>query len=794
MMQSHELVALGPSVSTQIPDESGPSLAKAVVVAEGGVGLTHAAQVTSVAVSDTLSLQVHGTRDARFVTQTLSGMTSTPAPSTRTDMILAAAVGMQRVNFRYVKFDLFKQPDEKTNTPAHTLASSIVNLYAGATGQHGAPNGRRAANGSAMASMARTLATAIVDNTAPTKASQVWDVVAYNTAAWAVADSVNATVGAGTAMLAALPAEFRVEEHQENLNKLCDVSAAVIAGTELLLELKPGEEDLADTLRLLLLGNANVWHCTAQDSNGNALDFFNNMSAPPLLPVHLITITGNQAPNAVANSYLMAGVGNAGGYGIAPMVQNGPVFALPPGGIQPPRMSLSLLQRAYAVIARAIHDKQGLNAAMLIRSGLFAAIPATQASAGGNANNCYASAIHKRNAFVTGIISRPSGSLARSLAQSVRLSAVLSQEWMTTIQSITTYWCSIASSAVGCLMTNRMFGQARREMGATGEVLCPTSPNTQAVGIAAVGDSMRIAGHRSICAAYPENGVPSPLMACMRLAALTLFGVSVEPEIAYITPGDFSNTAYDKMEQAQLFVGRIPPGMSLYVMPAGIVKLGGIGLAGVYVSPNDTIRQLARAHGMRQQGRSVITQGSSQSTIAADVTDQHDMIGGPGMLGHGAALLRLQGINLVNQSIASASAGGHFGLSAPLSLATMQSMYSARTAVTATTPMNANSEPFLCADEMFADVDPVRSADLQLAADQPDAHTIISAVRSDFARIGTRFTEVSVHRFMLSMQNHAHGANRRRTVAMAQATDQAPAPAPAAQVARAGAASSSAGE
>uniref|UniRef100_A0A2V0RIQ7 Uncharacterized protein n=1 Tax=viral metagenome TaxID=1070528 RepID=A0A2V0RIQ7_9ZZZZ len=263
---------------------------------------------------------------------------------------------------------------------------------------------------------------------------------------------------------------------------------------------------------------------------------------------------------------------------------------------------------------------------------------------------------------------------------------------------------------------------------------------------------------RGDCAA----GVPSAIMICMKLAAAALFNVNVPPELVFISPGDDNLHAFDKMVQTQLFPGRVPCGMSLWVFPPGIVCGDAVGLAGTYFNPNETIELLTDPGNMVLTGDQIQTVGASTSTPGAGVAEPPELVGGPGMLGHGAALLRIENATVADFNIATSTVGQNVPMGGPTNLAAMADMYSARTAVNPNAALAAANVPYMRADELFADIDLTRGGDLQMIVNQPTSTMISQALQGNFSTFGSRFMNVAVTNMTLNLARNVGNHKRRK--------------------------------
>jgi len=609
------------------------------------------------------------------------------------------------------------------------------------------------------------LASTVIENKRPEKASKVYDAVMYNLAAIGIAQSMNANV-AGGVTLGAQPAEFIVQEYQLALNFLVDHRQQVASGQELVLEFRQGEEDLADLCRLLLNTNRTVWQCNANAPGPNPMELINNM--PILSPFGVLAVAPGVAVDDYMNdSYTMSGRparAGAGGYGVPPGAAGAFAWPAAPGPAVPAFTEVDLV-RAMTVIVRAVHDKEGFDSAVMIRAGLMSTIPASQAVANIGGGR-YTNGCHKRNAFVTGnYINRPRGSLLRSLLQSIRASSVLDDEWETMISDTVHMFVNVNYSVVATAIVNRSFAQARREMGVTPNVLCPNSAATQVVGANPPGIGARHKVYDDIVSAEADRGLQSTLMQAYKVAAYMLFNVDTPHEVLYLSCGDTDAAAVDKMPQAQMFQGRVPCGMSLFFFPIGIVSDECAELAGVYISAAHHIKTMHKEYDLVANGAQVRTAGPSSSTTPTSGTSEAPtMRGGPGMLGHGLAILRVPGVGAANASVGSTSVVGATP-NAMENLAAMVNMFSARTVVNVNAAMAAANVPYLCADELFADIDLPRAYDLQFVLNNPTAALFTAALSGGFNTNGPRIARVAMTKMIMAMQVNS-GISKRRKLTM----------------------------
>jgi hypothetical protein len=248
----------------------------------------------------------------------------------------------------------------------------------------------------------------------------------------------------------------------------------------------------------------------------------------------------------------------------------------------------------------------------------------------------------------------------------------------------------------------------------------------------------------------------------MRLASATLFNVNVATELIFMSPGDMTVGAYDKMAPAQLLPGRIPCGMSLWWFPSGVVQGPSVGLAGVYHNPNDTITRLATEQRVFLTGSQVQTRGTTASAPGVSGMEQPEMVGGPGMLGHGTALMRVANTVPADFRVMSVAVGQDAPAGGGVALGALQPTFSARTAAGPGPPVAAASVPYICADELFTDFDPSRGVDFQMAVDNVSAGIISQALQSGFSTLGSRFVNVAITKMVLDLQRNIGPGKRRK--------------------------------
>lgn len=563
--------------------------------------------------------------------------------------------------------------------------------------------------------------------------TKLWDLVVSN-ALTLIANNELQLTGAGRVEFAVGVTPFDVLiNSMDYMNTIQERMARIAGGTEILLEVTQNDASVAEVINLLLKGGPGNFQTNIGFGGEGIradLQHWRLLCEPINVTVCKLDYTGaGFGVGATFSNAAPVGPSGTGWYGLAP-------GAVVPPGTPVPVYTGDMILQALDVISRAASSAEDMQSSIELYAGFVASTTMCQLRPGNGTKEAHTNAF-----MLEGVIHRPKAGHGKSLFQRLRTDGVDEKQRALSI--------SLASGPLselrGWYIAYSMFALAAqmswRESGATPESLIPFNTTFALAAGAVVATRVNIkAAHESLLRCGPGQNDPAPASELLAVYFRLLFGIEITAATRLLGFGSIEPSAVVPIATNVLSMGQAVSTIPIWFLPPNTVDIRVRAFAGVECDGNGGGLGAGLEEGeVCLYEEILVTNGTSNSSVTGTGAEIVAARGGPGMLGHGAFLLRVDGSAEGDAYVS----GKLIGASDEVDRHVLAShtLYMGRTSANLTIP-NTAARGALYGGRLLLDTDEARLRDYQLRLTGTTAQAAQAIVRGHVhTHVGLRYLQ-----------------------------------------------------